>query len=166
MSCRSQSEPCYHWVEAKPRQAARLFFFFFPSLSLLGEIRHNISGSLSLSLDGRFKLIGLLVSQWNNIKGGGKNNSHHTAAFQMPSTLNERDNPWTPSFFFTRGTGSHRSPSFSTLWKGRVSVKGDRRTNGDHGSYFIGGGRTGRPWELRLHCFLSLSCRSKSLSLG
>lgn len=63
----------------------------------------------------------------------------------MPSTLRARDNPGEPQIS-TGGAGSQTSPSALTLWEGHVCGRAER---GNHGSYFIGGGGTGRPRDGR-----------------
>ncbi len=65
--------------------------------------------------------------------------------------------PLTPEL--TRGTDAQTSPSSPTSRKRLVSVVGEQRPVGDHGSYFISGGRTGKAWSL---CAIGSFCGSLS----
>lgn len=71
-------------VEAECRLPSAVLLSFIFSRSLKPS---TTSASVRSTLDGRFRLIGLRVSPPNSIKGKG------TAAFQMPLTSGERDNP-------------------------------------------------------------------------
>lgn len=64
----------------------------------------------------------------------------HFWCLQLRGTASK--NPWS----YTRGQTHRHHRRLS--WEGLASVwKGDRRTDGDHGSYFIDRGGTGRPWQ-------------------
>lgn len=123
---------------------------FFP-LSL--SSRWNLTQhQRSLSRHFGWQLRAIWTPRFSNISKRKQSLSSHCSVSDAFNSEREGQ-PLNP--VFTRGTRRETSTSFSTLWKERGPVGGDRRPNGDHGSYFVGGGRTGRPWDLCLHSLLS-----------
>lgn len=136
------------WSEASSScPSAVLYFSIFSAFFFLSSAKPGTTSTSSLSrLGGRLRLIVLRVSQSHRVR------RHETLklALQRFWCLQRGGTTSNPPFVHEEQT-QRRSPSSSTSWKGVVSVnRVIRELTGDHGSYFIGGGGTGRPWQLLL----------------